>query len=113
MKSTKHIQAVLVLAIIALSIFAFQPSQAPAETIMIRASQVISGVNKSFIVIYKGNKETERIELDKWRWDKTDDFDKVLSWVQHYEQEGYELVSHSETIFGTNGLINTFILSKN
>lgn len=114
MKTKNFILGLSILTVMSLFIFAFTPHNNESDTIMIRSTQVImGGSNKSFIRIYSGNQQIERIDLDKWRWDEEEkNFDLIISTVKDYESKGYEIISHTEIMLGTNGFINTFLMSK-
>lgn len=113
MKITKQNLVIAAISIIAFSMFAFKPLESTNDTIMIRSTQVFSGSNKSFIRVYKGNNQLEKIALDKYKWTEEEKtFDLIISTVKKFEDEGYEVISHSELMYGGNGFINTFIMTK-
>ena len=113
---TKHKTLSLAFAAIILltGIFAFSPQDKKTETIMIRATQLATlGKNKSMMRVYKGKIEIEKITIEKWDIENDElNYDNIISTVQKYEQMGYEIVSHSESAYGTYGFVNTFILTK-
>lgn len=116
MKS-KHLFAIvaITLFLLAFGLVAFTPKPAEEEkTLMIRATQIaLGGANRSFIRVYRGGGEIEKIQLQKWSLDNEEtNYDLILTTVQKYEQEGYRLQTSSEVMYGTNGFVNTFLLTK-
>jgi len=113
-KSKKTIVWTLLCALTLIICFAFAPETNSAESILIRSTQIaFGGKNKSFIRIYKGDTQIEKIQIDKWEWDEEEiNYDKIITVVRSYEKQGYQIISHSEVMFGTNGFVNSFILTK-
>jgi hypothetical protein len=115
MKNNQNILTKIVVCIILfMGIMAFNTQDSKLDTIMIRSTQIaVGGGNKSFIRVYKGNGEIERIQLEKWKLDEEEkNYDKIISAVRKYEEMGYQTISSSEVMFGVNGFVNTFILTK-
>ena len=84
------------------------------ETIMIRSSQVgVSAINGSDIMVYKGDKQIKEIKIDRIRMhDQKDNYDKLMTVVRQYEREGYQVVSHSESMLFEIRYINTIIMTR-
>lgn len=114
MKTKKYILGLSILTVTSLIIFAFTPYENESSTIMIRSTQLrIGGSNESLIRIYSGNQQVERIELDKWKYEEGEkNYDLIISTVKDYESKGYEIISHTELLIGTNGIVITFLLTK-
>lgn len=113
MKIAKQNLVIAAISIIAFSIFAFKPAESTNDTIIIRSTQVFSGKNKSFIKIYKGNNQVDKIAIDKYKYaEEEKSWNLIISNIKKIEDEGYEVISHSELMFGGNGFINTFIMTK-
>ena len=110
----KTIGLTTLIVIFVLTCLSFKPSDNQSESIMIRSTQIaFGGKNNSFIKIYKGDNQIESVQLDKWSLDnEAQNYDKLITTVRTFEKQGYQVISQSETMFGTNGFINTFILTK-
>ena len=114
MKNNMKIFAVSILGAIVLMLSLSFSGQETANTksIMIRATQVFLGAN-NFIKVYEGNDMIETIELSGWSIKKEDgNYNTIMTTVQRYEARGYKIMSTSEIMFGDNGFVSTFILSK-
>lgn len=111
---TKTITLTTLVIVLLLFCLSFRPVDNQTDSIMIRSTQIaFGGKNKSFIRVYKGDNQIEKIQIDKWEWDEEEkNYDKILTTVKTYEKQGYQIISHSEVMFGTNGFVNTFILTK-